>query len=165
MTTKTNVDDLLSDLAELIDLLDSRSDIDDFGSANESMRMHAVVSDAHETIRRLSTPPPQASVAEGPQITIGATRCYGSDWFREHTVNGVMFLSPLDQQDEARYVLARFAAPTPPKSLDSVNERCQKVMRARNKPYPRTCYVCGLGPCKETVESIAALSEQRKQGV
>ena len=26
---------------------------------------------------------------------------------------------------------------------------CQQELRAAGKPYPRTCQLCGLGPCKE----------------
>ena len=26
--------------------------------------------------------------------------------------------------------------------------KCNNVLREQGKPYPRTCAVCGLGPCK-----------------
>ncbi|SER54598.1 MULTISPECIES: hypothetical protein [Pseudomonas] len=28
------------------------------------------------------------------------------------------------------------------------HSQCQQELRAQGKPYPRTCAVCGLGPCK-----------------
>jgi len=28
------------------------------------------------------------------------------------------------------------------------HSQCQQELRAQGKPYPRTCTVCGLGPCK-----------------
>jgi len=37
--------------------------------------------------------------------TIGATRCYGDEWFRELTIKGITFLAPLDQQEDARVLL------------------------------------------------------------
>jgi hypothetical protein len=29
------------------------------------------------------------------------------------------------------------------------NPRCQRVMMAEGGAYPRSCYICGLGPCSE----------------
>lgn len=34
---------------------------------------------------------------------------------------------------------------------------CSHQLRAQNRPYPRTCTDCGLGPCKET-RSLSVLS-------
>ena len=46
--------DVRQDLAELIGLFDSRSDIDDFGEPNESMRIHAVLCEIDRAIAELA---------------------------------------------------------------------------------------------------------------
>lgn len=49
--------------------------------------------------------------------------------------------------------------------VSEVNERCQKVMRERGKPYPRTCYVCGLrGPCVTSDAQLASLPDSPAPG-
>lgn len=35
----------------------------------------------------------------------------------------------------------------PPFSSSPIPSRCQQDLRAAGKPYPRTCQICGLGPC------------------
>lgn len=30
-----------------------------------------------------------------------------------------------------------------------MSDNCQQALRLQGKPYPRTCEVCGLGPCKD----------------
>jgi hypothetical protein len=37
---------------------------------------------------------------------------------------------------------------------------CQKILQAQNKPYPRTCEECGLGPCKQQELLKEVLSKQ-----
>lgn len=32
--------------------------------------------------------------------------------------------------------------------------RCQQRLRAQGLPYPRTCQVCGLGPCHEDADAM-----------
>lgn len=57
----------------------------------------------------------------------------------------------------------RITAPMP--NADDVNERCQEVMRARGKVYPRTCYVCGLrGPCVTSAAKVAAIAIANERG-
>lgn len=43
--------------------------------------------------------------------------------------------------------LERGAKEREPKSETAT--RCQQRLMAHGKPYPRTCEVCGLGPCRE----------------
>lgn len=42
--------------------------------------------------------------------------------------------------------------------VSQINESCQQVMKARKKPYPRTCLICGLGPCNTPPVLLAALA-------
>jgi len=30
---------------------------------------------------------------------------------------------------------------------------CNEELKAENKPYPRTCAACGIGPCSENYEA------------
>lgn len=33
--------------------------------------------------------------------------------------------------------------------MEKTDARCSQTLREQNKPYPRTCERCGLGPCSE----------------
>ena len=32
---------------------------------------------------------------------------------------------------------------------------CNQILRLKSTPYPRTCAVCGIGPCKEIAKAAA----------
>jgi hypothetical protein len=60
-------------------------------------------------------------------VTIGATRCYpGDEWFRELTLDGVTFLAPLDQDNEARWLLAT-KNPRPVPSLPRQSDAAKPI--------------------------------------
>lgn len=37
---------------------------------------------------------------------------------------------------------------TAPQHTEMFDHKCQLKLAAEGKPYPRTCHVCGFGPCK-----------------
>ena len=44
----------------------------------------------------------------------------------------------------ARWRDAQSSVPTPARNFP----RCTKTLQAQGVAYPRTCYECGLGPCR-----------------
>jgi hypothetical protein len=110
---------------------------------------------AFATGNQVKPQPPMAG-----DLIIGATRHYGGDdWFRELTIGGVTFLAPLDQQEQARHMLA--AAPTPEDGRgDAVRALVDIVLRQ-----------CGgylSGPAFEAAELARAvqrsLAQAERQG-
>jgi hypothetical protein len=41
----------------------------------------------------------------------------------------------------------------------SVMAECNQVLKEQNKPYPRTCAQCRLGPCRERPSAAEAIAE------
>ncbi len=39
----------------------------------------------------------------------------------------------------------------PPSVSSGDGARCNKVLSAMGRPYPRTCFVCRLGPCRDEI--------------
>lgn len=66
-------------------------------------------------------------------VFIQQTRCYpGDEWFREMTVEGVQFLVPLDQQEQARFILsAKKRRTTPQPSIPAPAQQGDQLDAAR----------------------------------
>lgn len=101
---------------------------------------------------------------ESDTVLIGQAVCYGDDWFKELTVEGVTFLAPLDDHQRAIHILAakkrrpQPAAPAPVAG-DAVAARIRGLI-ADIDPQRKPATGEMLHVANE-LRSIAALAQDR----